>query len=121
VQKHLVEGIKTQPRVNGLCVKPKRSVRRYNKLNAAPELIQRTTSEALQRRYVLHRMSAPKKRVNYCIKDGSGCVYGEGKIGATRCEFDAWVGKVPQPRLIATEATIFPGRIHDHLLRTPRR
>jgi transposase len=36
--------------------------------------------------------------------------------GSTRREFDAWIRTLPQPRLIAMEATIFTGWIYDHLL-----
>jgi hypothetical protein len=31
-----------------------------------------------------------KKKISYCVKDATGCVYGEGKIGSTRRELDAW-------------------------------
>jgi hypothetical protein len=41
------------------------------------------------------------------VKDAAGCVHREGKIGSTR---------LPQPRTIAIEATIFTGWIYDHLL-----
>ena len=40
----------------------------------------------------------------------------EGKIGSTRRELDAWIKTLPQPRMIAMEATIFTGWIYDHLL-----
>jgi transposase len=43
-------------------------------------------------------------------------VHREGKIGSTRRELDAWIGTLPQPRMIAMEATIFTGWIYDHLL-----
>jgi transposase len=57
-----------------------------------------------------------KKTISDCIKDVSGQVHQEGKIGATRCELDRWVKILPQPRTIAMEATIFTGWIYDHLL-----
>ena len=57
-----------------------------------------------------------KKTISFCVKDAAGCVHGEGKIGSTRRELDAWVRTLPQPRMIAMEATIFTGRIYDHLL-----
>src|SRR5215471_11652682 len=57
-----------------------------------------------------------KKTISYCVKDAAGCVYGEGKIGSTRRELDAWVRMLPQPRMMAMEATIFTGWIYDHLL-----
>ena len=50
------------------------------------------------------------------MKDAAGQVHREGKIGSTRCELDAWVRTLPQPRTIAMEATIFTGWIYDHLL-----
>ncbi|MGA8908738.1 MAG: hypothetical protein WB524_14060 [Acidobacteriaceae bacterium] len=43
-----------------------------------------------------------KKTISYCVK---------GKVGSTRCELDAWIGTLLQPRTIAMEATIFTGWI----------
>src|SRR5580692_8474547 len=57
-----------------------------------------------------------KKTISYCVKDAAGRVCQEGKVGSTRCELDAWVETLPQPRMIAMEATIFTGWIYDHLL-----
>ena len=57
-----------------------------------------------------------KKTISYCVKDAAGCVHGEGKIGSTRRELDGWIRTLPQPRMIAMEATIFTGWIYDHLL-----
>src|SRR5215475_12657815 len=57
-----------------------------------------------------------KKTISYCVKDATGGVFQQGKIGSTRRELDAWIGMMPQPRTIAMEATIFTGWIYDHLL-----
>jgi transposase len=57
-----------------------------------------------------------KKSISFCVKDVAGRVLSEGKIGSTRRELDDWVRSLPQPRMIAMEATIFTGRIYDHLL-----
>jgi len=57
-----------------------------------------------------------KKTISYCVKNAAGCVHREGKIGSTRRELDAWVRTLPEPRMIAMEATIFTGWIYDHLL-----
>ena len=57
-----------------------------------------------------------KKTISYCVKDASGQVHQEGKIGATRRELDSWIKTLPQPRTMAMEATIFTGWIYDHLL-----
>ena len=57
-----------------------------------------------------------KKTISYCVKDAAGRVHQEGKIGSTRCELDEWIKTLPQPRMIAMEATIFTGWIYDHLL-----
>src|ERR1700741_4732225 len=57
-----------------------------------------------------------KRTISYCVKDAAGHVRGEGKIGSTRRELDAWVKTLPQPRMIAREATIFTGWIYDYLL-----
>jgi transposase len=57
-----------------------------------------------------------KKTISYCVKDAAGHVYREGKIGSTRRELDAWIQTLPQPRMMAMEATIFTGWIYDYLL-----
>jgi transposase len=57
-----------------------------------------------------------KKTISFCVKDAAGRVHQEGKIGSTRRELDAWSRTLPQPRMIAMEATIFTGWIYDHLL-----
>jgi transposase len=57
-----------------------------------------------------------KKTISYCVKDASGQVHQEGKVGATRWELDGWIKTLPQPRTMAMEATIFTGWIYDHLL-----
>jgi transposase len=57
-----------------------------------------------------------KRTISYCVKDAAGCVLQEGKIGSSRLELDSWVRTLPQPRMIAMEATIFTGWIYDHLL-----
>jgi transposase len=57
-----------------------------------------------------------KKTISYCVKDAAGQVHREGKIGSTRRELDCWIKTLPQPRMIAMEATIFTGWIYDHLL-----
>ena len=56
-----------------------------------------------------------KKTISDCVKDASGQVHQEGKIGATRRELERWIETLPQPRMIAMEATIFTGWIYDHL------
>src|SRR3954469_12103764 len=57
-----------------------------------------------------------KKTISYCVKNAAGQVLSEGKIGSTRRELDAWVRTLPEPRMMAMEATIFTGWIYDHLL-----
>ena len=57
-----------------------------------------------------------EKTIRYCVKDASGQVQREGTIGATRRELDIWIQTLPQPRIMAMEATIFTGWIYDHLL-----
>src|SRR6201985_3270885 len=57
-----------------------------------------------------------KKTISFCVKDAAGCVHREGKIGSTRRELDAWIQTLPQPRMMAMEATIFTGWIADPLL-----
>jgi transposase len=57
-----------------------------------------------------------KRTISYCVKDAAGQVHSEGKMGSSRGELDAWIKTLPQPRMIAMEATIFTGWIYDHLL-----
>ena len=57
-----------------------------------------------------------KKTISYCVKDVSGRIQQEGKVGATRRELDCWMKTLPQPWIVAMEATIFSGWIYDHLL-----
>jgi hypothetical protein len=56
-----------------------------------------------------------KKTISYCVKDASGRICQEGKVGATRWELDIWIKTLPQPWTVAMEATIFTGWIYDHL------
>src|SRR5246127_4852409 len=57
-----------------------------------------------------------KKTISFCVKDAAGCVHREGKIRSSRPELDAWIRTLPQPRMMAMEATIFTGWIYDYLL-----
>lgn len=57
-----------------------------------------------------------KKTISYFVKHTGGRVEMEGRIGSTRYELDAWTETLPQHRMIVMEATIFTGRIYDHLL-----
>src|SRR5450631_2205831 len=56
-----------------------------------------------------------KRTISYCVKDAAGKIHQEGKIGSTRRELDAWIKTLPQPRMMAMEATIFTGWIYDRL------
>src|SRR5207245_11265376 len=53
-----------------------------------------------------------KKTISYCVKDASGQIHQEGKVGATRWELDGWMKTLPQPWTVAMEATIFTGWIY---------
>ena len=88
----------------------------YKKLNSTGTLIQRTTMEAPHGHMYYIGLDVHKKTISYCVKDASGQVHQEGKIGATRCELDSWMKTLPQPWTVAMEATIFTGWIYDHLL-----
>ena len=80
------------------------------------ELTQRTTSEAPQRRYGVHRTGHSQEDDQLLRKGRSWLCAPEGKIGSSRREFDAWIRTPPQPRMMAMEATIFTGWIYDYLL-----
>jgi transposase len=56
-----------------------------------------------------------KKKISYCVKDGSGKIHAEGAVSATRLDLDLWMKTLPQPWSAAMEATIFTGWIYDHL------
>jgi transposase len=56
-----------------------------------------------------------KRTISYCVKDGSGTMHAEGTIPATRCDLDRWMRTLPQPSMVAMEATIFTWWIYDHL------
>ena len=38
-----------------------------------------------------------KRIIRYCVKDGSGTIYAEGTIPATRFDLDHWMKTLPQP------------------------
>jgi transposase len=78
-------------------------------------LIQKTTREAPQRTYYIG-LDVHKKTISYCVKDASGHVCQEGRVVATRWELDIWINALPQPWIVAMEATIFTGWIYDYLL-----
>src|SRR5438105_8429370 len=100
------------------CLNAKSSEERvvYKKLNSTGTLIQRTTTEAPQGHMYYIGLDVHKKTISYCVKDASGQVHQEGKVGATRWELDDWMNTLPQPWTVAMEATIFTGWIYDHLL-----
>src|ERR1017187_8175591 len=96
---------------------PVRSARVYKRLNSTGTLIQRTNHGGSSRNIMYYiGLDVHKKTISYCVKDASGQVHQEGKIGATRRELDSWIKTLPQPRTMAMEATIFTGWIYDHLL-----
>src|SRR5947199_831489 len=95
---------------------PARSAWCTKRLNSTGTLIQTTTTEAPQGHMYYIGLDVHKKTISYCVKDASGQVNQEGKVGATRWELDDWIKTLPQPWTVAMEATIFTGWIYDHLL-----
>src|SRR3984885_1770325 len=96
---------------------PVRSAWVYKRLNSTGTLIQRTNHGGSSRNIMYYiGLDVHKKTISYCVKDASGQVHQEGKIGASRRELDSWIKTLPQPRTMAMEATIFTGWIYDHLL-----
>jgi len=61
------------------------------------------------------RFGCSQKTIGYCVKDGSGRIYAEAEISATRLDLDMWMKTLPQPWTAAIEATIFTAWIYDHL------
>ena len=86
------------------------------RLNSAVKLIQRTTHGGSSETMYYIGLDVHKKTISYGVKDAAGKVHQEGKIGSTRRELDSWIKTLPQPRMMAMEATIFTGWIYDHLL-----
>ena len=54
-----------------------------------------------------------KRKISYCVKDGSGAMHADGAIPAT--DLDLWMKALPQPWSVAMEATLFTGWTYDHL------
>jgi len=61
-----------------------------------------------------------KKKISYCVKDGSGKVHAEGTIPATRFDLDRWMRTLPQPWTAAMEATVFTAKPPCQLTAPPR-
>jgi hypothetical protein len=57
-----------------------------------------------------------KKTISYRVKDASGQIHQQGKMGATRFELNCWMKTLLQPWTEAMAATIFTGWIYDHRL-----
>ena len=85
------------------------------RLNSAATLIQRTTTEA-PRQNMYYIGLDDHKTISYRVKDVSGRIQQEGKVGSTRRELDCWMKTLPRPWSAGMEATIFSGWIYDHLL-----
>src|SRR6202166_212478 len=85
-------------------------------LNSATTLIQRDNQggSPMQTMYYIG-LDVHKKKISYCVKDGSGHIHAEGAIPAARSDLDRWMKTLPAPWTAAMEATIFTGWIYDHL------
>ena len=96
-----------------------------HRLNSAATLIQRTPTEAPRLHMYYIGLDVHKKTISYCVKDVSGRIQQEGKIGSTRRELDCWMKTLPQPWTVAMEAgptavclTSYNGKSED-FMRTP--
>src|SRR5215470_751397 len=85
------------------------------KLNSATALIHRQPRRLPHAEMYYIGLDVHKKKISYCVKDGSGNVHTEGAIPATRSDLDRWMKTLPQPWTAAMEATIFTGWIYVHL------
>lgn len=56
-----------------------------------------------------------KKIIAFCIKTATGVMIKQGTISANRQSLNNWVAKLPQPWVVAMEATLFTGWIYDFL------
>jgi hypothetical protein len=80
-----------QRRADCLNAKSLRSRRCYKKLNSAGNLIQRTTSESLQRRHMLHRTGRSQEDDQFLCEGCEWPSQSEGKVGSTRRELNCWM------------------------------
>src|ERR1700724_3784353 len=85
-------------------------------LNSATALIQRDNQggSPMQTMYYIG-LDVHKKKISYCVKDGSGHIHAEGAIPAARSDLDRWMTTLPAPWTAAMEPTSFTGWIYDHL------
>jgi len=88
----------------------------YKRLNSMERLIQRTTTEAPPGHMDYSGLDVHKKTISYRVKDASGQIHQQGKMGATRFELNCWMKTLSQPWTEAMAATIFTGWIYDHRL-----
>lgn len=56
-----------------------------------------------------------KKIIVYCIKSANGAVISRGTVAANRAALKVWVESLPQPWVVAMEATMFTGWVYDFL------
>jgi transposase len=47
-----------------------------------------------------------RKKISYCVKDGSGRIYAAGSIPATRLALDRWMKALPQPWTVAMDPPV---------------
>jgi hypothetical protein len=60
-----------------------------------------------------------KKTISYCVKDVSGRMQQEGKIGSTRRELDCWMKSLPQPwTLLVRQMVQMKNRVSGLLMET---
>jgi hypothetical protein len=76
-------------------------------LNSTAMLIQRTATEAPRGDMYYIGLDVPKKTISYCVKDVSGRIQQEGKVGSTRRKLNCWMKTLPQPWAVPMEPTIF--------------
>ena len=67
-------------------------------LNSATTLIQRDNQggSPMQTMYYIG-LDVHKKKISYCVKDGSGHIHAEGAIPAARSDLDRWMKTLPAP------------------------
>src|SRR5262249_6920155 len=90
------------------------------KAELSDQLIQRHQGGSPMQPMYYIGLDVHKKKISYCVKDGSGQVHREGEVPATRLDLDLWMKTLPQPWTAAMEATLFTGWIYDHFETTRR-
>jgi hypothetical protein len=83
----------------------------WEKAEPSRELIAETPEASPTQPMYYLGLDVHKRKISYCVKDGSGRIHSEGSIPTARYDLDCWMKTLPQPWSAAMEATMFM-RVH---------